>query len=42
MTIYNDDDEHGNTVTTKLVVMSRVIQSNGVNHTKITHTRSQR
>ena len=25
MTIYNDDDEHGNTVTTKLVVMSRVI-----------------
>ena len=28
MTIYNDDNEHGNTVTTKLVVMSRVIQSN--------------
>ena len=28
MNIYNDDDEHGNTVTTKLVVMSRVIQIN--------------
>ena len=39
MTIYNDDDEHGKTVTTKLVVMSRVIQSNCAVAPKITRTR---
>ena len=34
MTIYNDDDENGNTVTTKLVVMSRALQSNCANAPK--------